>query len=905
MVFLLAAIVMAVGQAGGVKWERVVTIDPTAIRTEREFMAALTEQGAPQGGYANWFTGRWPNISFIGGMVMGNVSDHLQFFYQKPFTWSSRVLDYVMEGGGKTYGVRATIHPYGDRGTFPAGRSYLLWYRCDVLLKDYHPSYILVNGRRMWDSRKHPLLDGKILIPFSLDEPGNPVIDFVVDLDYTPEVKGLAFRMFNTAYIGRPGVKVALRGASEAKEPSPADSEERFAFGVFPSSYDFWHSPATPIADLKRDWLPNFRPDYPTDELWLSPFIGEEAAQGPYHDFMVTYGGCNILGTNPPPAILSATDGYARGAMAKPLDVESARKVLAISPGFQAHWFGGEEGVLSEQYPTATPEQRASLKRQADEVASAKRATGDAARVKMVWEPFPPALTAAHEYERGRDVLVLKNEEDPQYNIMMSMARGAGRTFGKPFGYYWEQTHYPYPSLDFKLQACLLYYLSGGSWIGAEAEQAPSFGEGQVAEWVLPYVKALRFAMVHPARGTPIVPIGIAWGYGDRWWAPYNPLGQMDTFMRSISYDHATHKITCEPTFVKRLPWMPADRSAWSFQNAGHLGYFIDRVDELRGYNLLDVFFPKNGDAFTAHIARLLTGTPYGPVDFTYLNRVPVDTLKTYGLLAILGHADLNTESAAKLVAAAESGTTVVIGGQHLRKLDGDLLGPRMRPGDPQTLQQVPPGLAIPQPSVRGRLFSADAPGWTKVVAADMFQHPLILRRAVGKGAIYAYLGEWMGDGGKPLRDLLQELAEKAAPLRFGPKNDQMEYVAYRKGAGAWVALLNHGAITVGCDRLKVARAIPPEPLCSEVRGPWRGQIEFRLDRLGMDSSRPYALYEVSGIDGPAFERVISGRGTFKVKPIPSNQKDGVLRTQVTIGKRAEYVIAPPGEGRAVFFGKP
>src|SRR5205807_2583347 len=141
----------------------------------------------------------------------------------------------------------------------------------------------------------------------------------------------------------------------------------------------------------------------------------------------------------------------------------------------------------------------------------------------------------------------------------------------------------------------------------------------------------LRFAMVHPASGTPIVPIGICWGEGDRWWAPYNPLGQMDTFMRSLAYDHATHGVTSEPAFVKPLPWMPKDRRDWSFENAGHLAYFIDHVPQLKGYDLLDVFPPRYGDAFTAHIARLLTGTPYRPLDFVCADRSSPETLKSYG----------------------------------------------------------------------------------------------------------------------------------------------------------------------------------------------------------------------------------------------------------------------------------
>ena len=73
--------------------------------------------------------------------------------------------------------------------------------------------------------------------------------------------------MFNTLYLGKPGVKVALKGAgSRFKEGSPVDELEKLKFGVFPSGYDFWSDRGVSLAELKRSWRPNFRPSTcPTD----------------------------------------------------------------------------------------------------------------------------------------------------------------------------------------------------------------------------------------------------------------------------------------------------------------------------------------------------------------------------------------------------------------------------------------------------------------------------------------------------------------------------------------------------------------------------------------------------------------------------------------------------------------
>lgn len=334
-----------------------------------------------------------------------------------------------------------------------------------MLRAEYHPSYILANGRRVWDFRKHKMGSGSIEVPFSIEEAANPTIDLVVDRDYTPDTKGLAFRMFFVNYLSEPGVKVDLAGAEAKASGSPADKLQHFVFGLYPSGYDFWSNRGTPVAEIRKNWKPNFRPDYPTDDVGLCPFCFEGVARGKYHEFMATYGGCNVAG-NGATAEMFQGNPYLRGALSSIQNPADARRILAIDPRLRAYWFRGEQ-------PSAASE--------SDAVRSANRQAGSEARITAMYEPFPPTLQSCREYERGSDLVILKNEEDPQANIMMAMGRGAGRTCGKPFGFYWEQTHYPFPSLEEKLHVCLLYYLSGGSWLSAELDEAPSFANDVVA----------------------------------------------------------------------------------------------------------------------------------------------------------------------------------------------------------------------------------------------------------------------------------------------------------------------------------------------------------------------------------------------------------------------------------------
>jgi hypothetical protein len=886
-------------------WQTQREVDPAGIATESDFLDRLKRDGLAVAPYLNWYAGRWPSISFIGGMCMGNGSQDSEFFYRQPFRYYNQVSDFVMEGGGDVYGIRTTIHRSGPRPPAPAAqRSFLLTLRCDALMRDYHPSYILVNGRRVWDASRHPILGNKILVPFWGDDAADMRIDFVVEQGFTPPSKGLAFRMFFVQYLGDAGCKVDLKGAAQAAGTSPADGMSRFAFGLFPSSWDFWATNGVPVAQIKREWKPNFRPDYPVDDVWLAPFVFDSPARGKYHDFMVTYGGCNVLGTRPDAATLKLAP-TARAALASMKDPRATQAVL--DAGLEAHWFLGEQGVMAPSDPAA---HAARMQQQRQQLDQARQATAHPDRVKAIFEPFSPALSCAHEYERGHDLLVLKNEEDPQYNILMSMARGAGRTFGKPFGFYWEQTHYPHPSADFKLQACLEYFLCGGSWIGAEAENFPAYERDVVPEVGMPFVKAMRFAMVHPARGRVCVPVGIVYGIGDKWIVPYNPLGHFDTFLRCFSYDHATHALTAEPNFTAPHPWTPADRSRWNFNTTGHMAWLYDSLPELRGYDLLDVFFPQYGDACTAHIARLLTGTPFGPVDFVYGERASAEHLRSFGMLAILGHARLTPQLEQKLTDAVRSGVPLLVGAQHFGGSSSSHAKPfglELTAAPPAPVTGMVSGSAgwLPPGPVpfSGRVYRLQGEGWETVASVNSL--PLVVRKSFGKGEVFVYLGQWVHEGGAVLRPLLAALGRSAAPLELSPADDQVEYVPYRKGAGAWVAVFNHGGIAVGCDRLKELRATPPEPLCSTVKGPYRGQLSFNLQRLGLDASATWTAYEVEGIDGPAFDGVVAGTRSFVLREMPCQQADGVVRVDVTVKRRGQYLLAPRGQGDAVFFGKP
>ncbi len=239
------------------EWQRTICVNPNNVAGE--LAAAKLDSKQP----VNWFTGRWPYISFIGGMVMGNRSEDLEFFYSEPFQWHSTVLDYVLTGGGKVYGLRAKFHPYKEDTSRKSLRSYLLTVRTDVLLAEYHPSYILANGRRVWDFKKHKMGAASIQVPFSMEGPSGVTIDLVVDRDHTPGAKGLAFRMFFLNYLGDAGVKVDLRAPSR-KLPAPRPTSCRISSSACtPAATTSGATGASPLSISARTGNRTFGPAIP------------------------------------------------------------------------------------------------------------------------------------------------------------------------------------------------------------------------------------------------------------------------------------------------------------------------------------------------------------------------------------------------------------------------------------------------------------------------------------------------------------------------------------------------------------------------------------------------------------------------------------------------------------------
>ncbi|MCY2989528.1 MAG: hypothetical protein NTY19_16880 [Planctomycetota bacterium] len=176
---------------------------------------------------------------------------------------------------------------------------------------------------------------------------------------------------------------------------------------------------------------------------------------------------------------------------------------------------------------------------------------------------------------------------------------------------------------------------------------------------------------------------------------------------------------------------------------------------------------------------------------------------------------------------AATRGAQVIVGAQHFCDSHGSVAGKpfglTFLKGTTEVQDQVtgvPEIFAGQGGHYSGAVFSVQGDDWETV--ATVGNRPLVLRKPLGKGMVYVYLGRWMWQGADALRPVLAHAGGHAAPLRFDMPDDQIEYVAYRKNRGVWVALFNHGNIVIGCDRLEPTnwRVPPPEPLSATPAAP-------------------------------------------------------------------------------------
>src|ERR1035437_4115086 len=125
---------------------------------------------------------------------------------------------------------------------------------------------------------------------------------------------------------------------------------------------------------------------------------------------------------------------------------------------------------------------------------------------------------------------------------------------------------------------------------------------------------------------------------------------------------------------------------------------------------------------------------PYGPVDFVPMDKADTEHLKSYGVLACLGYGLIRGETEAKLAAAADNGSQVIVGAQDFPTPGGNVSGTpfglTFDKGSTKVEGEVtgmPEILGGKSGTFSGNLFSAKGEGWETVASVN--GTPLILRK--------------------------------------------------------------------------------------------------------------------------------------------------------------------------------
>jgi hypothetical protein len=473
----------------------------------------------------------------------------------------------------------------------------------------------------------------------------------------------------------------------------------------------------------------------------------------------------------------------------------------------------------------------------------------------------------AYAYRSGLEVTMLKNIHRQSINVVAANARGAGRTYGKPYGCEfdsWDRCFWGSYHPD-ELRPGLLVYFHAGSQYLMDEIPCWNHASHSLTAWGAAWLDALRYMRTHPRLGAQQVRIAVMRALGDDWnrmagpssgweagsWLPTN------TIRRQIRRDDT--------------PWLWSQAKLVAGQPPA-LNMIRTKHTYLADYDLLDLVFARFGNAGRTEANRLCTGTPYGPIDF-----IPWDTplvhLKTYDVIVCLGRGvGTDRETTERLKAYVREGGTLVLAAGQLRDDDDrfacdEFLGVSL--GTTESIDGVPSTSLSPPP---GAEILATSGGQRK---------PSLLRLFAERGQVLLSSGEWLsaGDPG-PMRKALSKLFESARWVTFAPESTWIEYMVQRKGDTYVLPFFHHG------------RGLYPSKN-GEDNGVWKGTVHVDLHKLGL-----------AGREVDVFRSVYRPNAAppYELQPLPFTIQGSGLSVSLNITDLTELVIGPRDEAKAAFF---
>ena len=505
-------------------------------------------------------------------------------------------------------------------------------------------------------------------------------------------------------------------------------------------------------------------------------------------------------------------------------EIDERQRDLFRSPEWKAKLEHNQHGLGSINYDDTTDNEFWKTEKMAEANCRWKKEywekLNDPERVTAIYQAGNPFMIADFK-NAGSDMTVNKSIFRSCFNTTVAAGRGTMKAHEQPHGFDYDpwswrfrMNHHPN---EWK-QGLKVYLHAGCSFLFHEGTLFRRDTKGQMkpTETGQAFCETIRYARQHPTVGKQIAKMAAMQGSGD------HTRHLLPRFMPQCAVEHG-----------HPADWFQLSYSDWS---------------------LLDIFFPNMGNWIVGNMERLMTGTPYGPLDI-----IPCDTtfeyMKEYDFVFIIGTNGCTPQQLDAFTQYVENGGTLVLAlGQLKRK---EIIPRRIITGDLEHFAGVTVDLETEAVNVK-----------TATVLHRFDNGSSLLLNRVGKGKVYLFTTNTLTTMGEVLpRNILQELATKANFTSFEPFSDWLEIMVNRKGQAVSLCIFNHGQIGF--------------PSGNGSKTPvWHGTISIDYRKLGL--SEDIIVKKVE--DG------------YKLCDIPAEVINGRIVFEETVDCFAEFVLGPKNQ---------
>ena len=486
-----------------------------------------------------------------------------------------------------------------------------------------------------------------------------------------------------------------------------------------------------------------------------------------------------------------------------------------------------------------------------------------AANFEVVGHCGRAAFQNAYAVHCGVDMVVSKNIHRQNLNIVTANARGAANAYNAKYGYcfdMWNRNiwlNMPPETVENLLK---VYYHAGAA---SMMNELPVYNleEKRWTGYAPVWLDFVRYAKTHPQRGISQSRIAVMRAMGDDWNRVASPSSGWES-VRLIPwlfcYDHLFGALKKEGTtlsLLQKLDQYIISQSSKADPEMSPLQYFNEKQKEIpddlfwyHDFNLLNLFFKDFGNYYTTRMDKLVTGTPYGPVDFIPWD-TPLEKMKNYDAIIYMGRGlgiGSTRQEIDKLEKYVNSGGRLVMAKGQLRNDDDGF----------------------------------DQSAFCNIEISDMTTG--FIHSSFGKGEIWLAPGEWLTEADYgDAKNAVIEAVEPARWLILENDNGHIEYNILKKKEMYSIPVFNHGR-----GKYPANNGID--------HGAWDGKLILDRNKFhtGGDMEVWRVKYNASAVHADP----------FTLEKIRFTINNGSIEVPVRVEEFEEIIVAPGNKGEQLFF---